>query len=114
MLLTATTPRIGGIIHATNYNMSFFGRTAITIAVIAGILHVFRRDVARIVGVLRKPTENFIKEVKKEIDNPAATGAITARSQEGAATGAAEKLSAAAHAAEQVKEDAAKEQTKMQ
>jgi hypothetical protein len=84
--------------------MSFFGRTVITLAVVAGILHVFRRDVARIVGVLRKPTENFLRDVKKEIDTGATPGALAARSQSTTTiTTSAEKAAAAASAAEQVK-----------
>ena len=48
--------------------MSFFGRVMITAVVVAGVVHVFRRDIGRILGALQKPTQNFIKEVQKELD----------------------------------------------
>jgi hypothetical protein len=48
--------------------MSFFGRALLTAAIVAGVVHVFRRDMTRIVGALRKPTETFLRDVKREID----------------------------------------------
>jgi hypothetical protein len=83
--------------------MSFFGRTIIIVALVAGAASVFRRDIARIAGVLRKPAENFIRDVKDEIDKgagPAAAG--RALSGSASASGAAEKAAAAAGAAEAV------------
>ncbi len=77
--------------------MSFFGRTVIVVALIAGAASVFRRDIARVVGVLRKPTENFIRDVKGEIDaaskaaGPSATAGRTlsgAGAEKAASTGA--------------------------
>jgi hypothetical protein len=53
--------------------MSFFGRTFIVLALFAGAVHVFRRDITRVVGVLKKPTENFIKEVKNELETTSKT-----------------------------------------
>jgi hypothetical protein len=48
--------------------MSFFTRTVIGLALVAGVVHVFRKDLAKIGRVLQKPAENFVKEVKKELD----------------------------------------------
>ena len=48
--------------------MSFFGRVVLTAAVVAGVVHVFRRDLKRIIGVLQKPTATFLADVRKELD----------------------------------------------
>ncbi len=86
--------------------MSFFGRTFVVLALFAGAVHVFRRDIARVVGVLKKPTENFIREVKHEIDTgnkPA--GALASKAAGSGASASAEgaaKAAAAADAANQV------------
>ena len=74
------------------------------VALAAGAAHVFRRDIAKVVGVLRKPTENFIKEVKSEIDaNKGAAAAIGAAAKAGEGAGA-QAAAAANTAAEQTKE----------
>jgi hypothetical protein len=49
--------------------MSMFGRIIITAAVFAGVAHVFRRDLRRIVGALQKPTATFLADVKRELDS---------------------------------------------
>ena len=46
-----------------------FGRIIITAAVVAGVVHVFRRDLRRIVGALQKPTATFLADVKRELDS---------------------------------------------
>lgn len=83
--------------------MSFFGRTFVLFALFAGAVHVFRKDIARVAGVLKKPTENFLKEVKSEIDSNKAAGAIASgvKSEAHAASTAA-KAEASANAAEKV------------
>jgi hypothetical protein len=53
----------------------FFGRTLVGLALIAGVVHVFRKDLTRIVSVLRKPTQQFLQEVKKELGNAPPPGA---------------------------------------
>jgi hypothetical protein len=54
----------------------FFGRTLFGLALIAGVVHVFRKDITRIASVLRKPTQQFLQEVKKELgDAPRNNGA---------------------------------------
>lgn len=45
-----------------------------TIAVVAGVAHVFRRDLRRILGALQKPTEKFISEVKRELEDKSKAG----------------------------------------
>lgn len=52
--------------------MSFFTRLAVVALVVGSVVHVFRKDIVRVAGVLKKPTENFIREVKRELD----TGAV--------------------------------------
>ena len=49
--------------------MSFFGRVVLTAAVVAGVVHVFRRDLKRIIGVLQKPAATFLADVRKELDS---------------------------------------------
>lgn len=51
--------------------MSFFTRTAIVLALVAGVAHVFRRDIVRIIGAVRAPAATFLRDVKKELDVPA-------------------------------------------
>jgi hypothetical protein len=80
--------------------MSFFGRVLLTAAVVAGVAHVFRRDLGRILGALQKPTEKFIKEVQKELDVQKAAGSSgTLLSGGGSGSSAAEAASAAAKSA---------------
>lgn len=47
--------------------MSFFMRTALVVGLVAGAVHVFRKDLVKIAGVLRKPAQNFVKEVQTEM-----------------------------------------------
>lgn len=85
--------------------MSFFVRSALSVAIVVGVVHVFRRDITRIARVLKKPTENFINDVKKEISSTKSTGSIAGSlpsSTEGAASQAA-NVKAAIDAAQQVK-----------
>jgi hypothetical protein len=62
--------------------MSFFGRALLTGALLAGVVHVFRRDLTRILGALRQPTQHFIKEVQRELEEQKPAGS------EGAGSGA--------------------------
>ena len=78
--------------------MSFFGRVLLTAAVVAGVVHVFRRDIGRILGALQKPTEKFIKEVQKELDVQKASGALGASSGAGSGLGATAEAAAKAAA----------------
>ena len=48
--------------------MSFFMRTVVGLAIVAGVVRIFRKDISRIVETLRGPTTNFIKEVRQELD----------------------------------------------
>jgi hypothetical protein len=48
--------------------MSFFGRTLVVFAVAAGIAHVFRKDLLRLVSAVRKPAATFIQDLKKELE----------------------------------------------
>jgi hypothetical protein len=57
--------------HRNFGQMSFFGRAALVVAVAAGVAHVFRKDLKKIISVLKKPAENFVKDVRKELDTPA-------------------------------------------
>jgi hypothetical protein len=83
--------------------MSFFGRAVLTIAVVAGVAHVFRRDLRRILGALQKPTEQFISEVKRELEDKSKAGgdSITGGGGGGSGSGGMtpEKSAAGAQAA---------------
>ena len=58
--------------------MSFFGRVVLTAAVVAGVIHVFRRDLKRIVGVLQKPTATFLADVRRELESsPSSSSSAT-------------------------------------
>ncbi len=85
--------------------MSFFGRVLVTAAVVAGVVHVFRRDLRRIVGVLQKPAAAFLTDVRRELDaaappddaaKAAAADAAAASLKAGAAPAAAPAAPAAA------------------
>jgi len=43
--------------------MPLFGKTFFALALVAGAVHVFRKDLIRVAGILRKPLESFVKEV---------------------------------------------------
>jgi hypothetical protein len=47
--------------------MSFFMRGAVVLALVAGAVHVFRKDLVRISSALRGPAQNFVKEVSAEM-----------------------------------------------
>jgi hypothetical protein len=84
--------------------MSFFGRVMITAVVVAGVVHVFRRDIGRILGALQKPTQNFIKEVQKELDVQKAGAGIVGSSSSsisGASSGVLKHAAGVQAAAEQ-------------
>jgi len=86
--------------------MSFFGRTFIIIALFAGAVHVFRRDITKVVSVLKKPTENFIKEVKNELETTNKSTANTIGSivgKDSVNNGIKEQQIAAQQAAESIK-----------
>lgn len=51
--------------------MSFFGRGALLLAVTAGVVHVFRKDLRRILGAVSKPASKFVSEVRQELEKPA-------------------------------------------
>ena len=61
---------------------SFLGRLVIIGALAAGVYSVFRRDILRIGKFLKKPTENFIADIKKELD----TNAVKSVSGEASST----------------------------
>lgn len=86
--------------------MSFFVRSALSVAIVLGVVHVFKRDITRIARVLKKPTENFINDVKKEITSTnsggSIAGSISSSTEAGAANQAA-SVKAAIDAAQQVK-----------
>jgi uncharacterized protein HemX len=87
--------------------MSFFTRALVGAALVAGIVHVFRKDLQKVAKVLQKPAENFVKEVKKELDATSAqkvAGSLptAAAGGEGAAAEAAERARVAAAAAQEV------------
>lgn len=87
--------------------MSFLTRALVGAALVAGVVHVFRKDLQKVAKVLQKPAENFVKEVKKELDATSAqkvAGSLptAAASGEGAAAQAAEHARVAAAAAAEV------------
>ncbi len=83
--------------------MSFFGRTFIVLALFAGAVHVFRRDITRVVGILKKPTENFVKEVKNELESSGkATSGILGSGKDTVTNGIKEQQQAAQQAADTV------------
>ena len=43
-------------------------------ALVVGAVSIFRRDLARIVGVLRAPTTAFIKDVRRELEERPSPG----------------------------------------
>ncbi len=53
--------------------MPIFGKTFFALALVAGAVHVFRKDLIRVAGILRKPLESFVKEVAE--NSKAVTGA---------------------------------------
>ena len=55
-------------IRASTTAMSFFTRTVIGLAIAAGIVHVFKKDLRKLAQVLQKPTETFVKDVRKGLD----------------------------------------------
>lgn len=85
--------------------MSGFTRLVVGAALIAGIVHVFRKDLQKVAKVLQKPAKNFVKEVKKELDTNAAqkaVGSIGATGSSEASAVAAEKARVAAAAAQEI------------
>lgn len=42
-------------------------RGAVVVALVAGAVHVFRKDLVRISSALRGPAQNFVKEVSAEM-----------------------------------------------
>ena len=83
--------------------MSFFTRAVVGIALVAGVLHVFRKDVQKIARALQKPAENFVKDVRKELDDGGvahtiASGTITSSTSAAAKIARSEIAAAAAEA----------------
>ena len=58
--------------------MSFFTRAVVGLAIVAGIVHVFKKDLRKIARVLQKPAENFVADVRKELGDQPADGAVGA------------------------------------
>ena len=58
--------------------MPLFGKTFFALALVAGAVHVFRKDLIRVAGILRKPLESFVKEVAE--NSKAATKSSTTSS----------------------------------
>ncbi len=88
-----------------------FSRALLTFAVITGIAHVFRRDLKRVVGVLKKPTETFVKELKNEIEASKAAGATGEATSEVQKTITDGKLQAGFTAAEKLREETKKSES---
>ena len=47
--------------------MSFFTRTVVGLALLAGVVHVFRKDLQKVARVLQRPAENFVRDVRSEL-----------------------------------------------
>jgi len=45
--------------------MPIFGKTFFALALVAGAVHVFRKDLIRVASILKKPLESFVKEVSE-------------------------------------------------
>jgi hypothetical protein len=45
--------------------MPIFGKTFFALALVAGAVHVFRKDLIRVASMLKKPLESFVKEVSE-------------------------------------------------
>lgn len=72
--------------------LGMFTRTVVLVGLIAGGVHLFRKDLTRIAKALKKPAETFVKEVRKELDTEKAGGAAASapsRLAEGGVTGSA-------------------------
>lgn len=48
-----------------------FGRGVIIAAIVAGAFTLFKKDIQRIVGALKKPTQAFVADVAKELEKGA-------------------------------------------
>ena len=84
-------------------------RAAIGLAIVVGAVKVFRKDIARIAETLRGPVQNFVKEVRHELESDASKklvagsgpSAATPASSTGLATSAAEAVKATEAAAKE-------------
>ena len=57
--------------------MSFFTRTALVVALVAGAVHVFRKDIVKIAGVIKRPAQNFVKDVQDEMKKGSTSADVT-------------------------------------
>lgn len=81
--------------------MSFFFRTVVGLAIVAGTVRIFRKDIARIVETLRGPAQTFVKDVRRELEVGATK---TLAGSEPAAVAKASDAQLGAAAAETAKE----------
>ena len=86
-----------------------FSRTVVVLALLGAGVHFFRKDLTKLARVLQKPAENFVKEVKRELDAPSAQGAASKAADAvtglvGGAAGAAEQARVAEAAARDVRQ----------
>jgi hypothetical protein len=89
--------------------MSMFSRTVVVLALLGAGVHFFRKDLQKLARVLQKPAENFVKEVKRELDTtPSGQGAAAASKAADAISGLVGGAPAAAEKA-RVAEAAARE-----
>ena len=49
----------------------------VTVAFVGSAVYIARKDLAKVFRVLKSPTQNFIKDIKHELDKTAATGVST-------------------------------------
>jgi hypothetical protein len=82
--------------------MSFLGRTVLLAAVIGVGLTLFRKDITRLLAVLRKPAQNFVQDVKKELDAGNLKGLAT-KTEAGASAAVGRSAEDAKAAAEAVR-----------
>lgn len=84
----------------------FFTRTVIALAVVAGVVHVFRKDVGRLagaLGMLKRPAQTFMRELRKEIDD-ASGAAATGSTGNGATKAVTSSMPAAAASREPIQQ----------
>lgn len=60
--------------------MPLFGKTFFALALAAGAVHVFRKDLIRVAGILRKPLETFVKEVAENAKDATTKSSTTSSS----------------------------------
>lgn len=82
-----------------------FQRAVVFLALVGAGVHFFRKDLQKVARVLQKPAENFVKDVKRELETTKAKGSaaeVISGASEAGASQAAEKARIAAAAAQDV------------